>query len=87
MIANIQRSLVDILGGEYLAAVCRAESLLSGRSYEELWAIANEKVDFYPETFARRQEELGQKGHADVIQMEADLADRQYDLTNTYNMY
>ena len=36
---------------------------------------------------ARRQEELGQKGHADVIQMEADLADRQYDLTNTWNMY
>jgi outer membrane protein TolC len=36
---------------------------------------------------ARRQEELGQKGHADVIQMEADLADRQYDLTNTYNIY
>ena len=38
-------------------------------------------------TKARRQEELGQKGHADVVQMEADLADRQYDLTNTYNMY
>ena len=38
-------------------------------------------------TKARRQEELGQKGHTDVIQMEADLADRQYDLTNTYNMY
>ena len=36
---------------------------------------------------AQRQEELGQKGHADVIQMEADLADRQYDLTNTHNMY
>ena len=36
---------------------------------------------------AKRQEELGQKGHADVIQMEADLADRQYDLTNTYNAY
>ena len=36
---------------------------------------------------ARRQEELGQKGHADVVQMEAELADRQYDLTNTYNMY
>ena len=38
-------------------------------------------------TKARRQEELGQKGHADVIQMEADLADRQYDLTNTTNYY
>ena len=36
---------------------------------------------------AQRQEELGQKGHADVIQMEADLADRQYDLTNTFNKY
>ena len=36
---------------------------------------------------AKRQEELGQKGHADVIQMEADLADRQYDLINTRNMY
>ena len=36
---------------------------------------------------ARRQEELGQKGHADVIQMEADLADRQYDLINTRNQY
>jgi len=36
---------------------------------------------------AQRQEELGQKGHADVIQMEADLADRQYDLINTFNTY
>lgn len=36
---------------------------------------------------AIKQEELGQKGHADVIQMKADLADRKYDLTNTYNMY
>jgi hypothetical protein len=52
MILNIQRSLVDILGEEYLAAVCRARSLLSGRSYDELWAIANEKVDFYPAEFA-----------------------------------
>lgn len=36
---------------------------------------------------AQRQEELGQKGHADVIRMEADLADRQYDLIGTRNMY
>ena len=50
--------------------------------YEEQVATAEQAL-----TKARRQEELGQKGHADVIQMEADLADRQYDLTNTYNMY
>lgn len=37
-------------------------------------------------SLARRQEELGVKGYADVIQMEADLADRQYDLISTGNM-
>ncbi len=36
---------------------------------------------------ASRQEELGQKGHADVVQMEADLADRKYDLINVRNSY
>ena len=50
--------------------------------YEEQVSVAEQAL-----TKARRQEELGQKGHADVVQMEADLADRQYDLTNTYNMY
>ena len=50
--------------------------------YKEQVATAEQSL-----TKARRQEELGQKGHADVVQMEADLADRQYDLTNTYNMY
>jgi len=50
--------------------------------YEEQVAVAEQAL-----AKARRQEKLGQKGHADVIQMEADLADRQYDLTNTYNMY
>ena len=36
---------------------------------------------------AVRQEELGQKGHADVVQMEAELSDRKYDLINVRNMY
>jgi len=50
--------------------------------YEEQLALTEQAV-----AKAKRQEELGQKGHADVIQMEADMSDRQYDLTNTYNMY
>lgn len=50
--------------------------------YEEQVAVAGQAL-----AKAKRQEELGQKGHADVIQMEADLADRQYDLTNTWNIY
>lgn len=37
-------------------------------------------------SLAQRQEELGVKGYADVVQMEADLADRQYDLISTENM-
>ena len=52
------------------------------RVYEEQVAVAEQAL-----VKAKRQEELGQKGHADVVQLEADLADRQYDLTNTYNMY
>ena len=50
--------------------------------YEEQVSVAEQAL-----VKARRQEELGQKGHADVIQMEADLADRQYDLINCRNMY
>lgn len=34
---------------------------------------------------AERQEELGSKGYADVVQMKADLADREYELTSAKN--
>lgn len=34
---------------------------------------------------AERQEELGSKGYADVVQMKADLADREYELTTAIN--
>ena len=34
---------------------------------------------------AERQEELGSKGYADVVQMKADLADREYELTTATN--
>lgn len=50
--------------------------------YEEQVAVAEQQL-----SLGKRQEELGQKGHADVVQLEADLADKQYDLTNTYNQY
>ena len=35
----------------------------------------------------RKQEEIGQKSHADVVHGDADLADLQYDVINTRNMY
>ena len=34
---------------------------------------------------ATRQEELGQKSHADVVQMQSDLTERQYQLTTCHN--
>ncbi len=57
--------------------------------YKRLTGVYEEQVATAESALkkAKRQEELGQKGHADVIQMEADLADRQYDLTNTFNKY
>lgn len=36
-------------------------------------------------TLATRQEELGSKGHADVVQMKADLADKEYELISAVN--
>jgi len=36
---------------------------------------------------AERQEELGSKGHADVIEMKADLADKEYELTVALNSF
>lgn len=36
---------------------------------------------------ARRQEQLGQKGYADVVQIEADLASKEYKLVDVRNMY
>ena len=42
-----------------------ARAALTGESPEALRAVADEKVDFYPEAFARRQEELmGDIGHS-----------------------
>lgn len=38
-------------------------------------------------TLAKKQEELGQKGYADVIEMQAELAEREYQLINAKNSY
>ena len=84
LIADSQEKQVE-------ADICLAvmEAYYNVVYYKRLCDVYEEQVTTAESALAkaRRQEELGQKGHADVIQMEADLADRQYDLTNTYNMY
>lgn len=55
---NIERSLTDLLGSAYIEAACTARAVLTGEDKAELLAIANEKVSFYPQSFAQRQEQL-----------------------------
>lgn len=56
--------------------------------YTELEKVLREQVETAEQSLlkAAREEELGQKGHAEVVQIESDLAKRRYDLINTSNM-
>ena len=51
------------------------------KAIEEEVAAATKAVQL-----ARKQEQLGQKGYADVVQIEADLAAKEYKLVNSRNM-
>lgn len=51
------------------------------KAIEEEVAAAKKAVQL-----ARKQEQMGQKGYADVVQIEADLAAKEYKLVNTNNM-
>ena len=61
MMENLRLSLTDLLGADYTRAVCEARALLTGESPEALRALADERIDWYPEAFARRQEALMEK--------------------------
>ncbi len=58
MLKNIRLSLTDLLGRDYIASVCAARAFLTGENESGLRAVAEEKISFWPEAFARRQEEL-----------------------------
>lgn len=55
--------------------------------YTKLSEILEEQVATAKESVhqAQRQEELGQKGYADVVQLKADLADKEYNLITARN--
>lgn len=52
------RSLSDLLGADYVAAVCAARAFVEGVDAEALRAIGDEKVEFYPAAFQGRIDEL-----------------------------
>ena len=58
MSINIRRSLTDLAGERYIDAVCRSAAALGFGAYAELRKIADEPIDFFPDDFARRAEEL-----------------------------
>jgi len=57
-LSNLRRSLADLLGADYLKAVCEARAFADGVDSGALLAIAEEKVDFYPASFRDRGDRL-----------------------------
>ena len=55
---NIRLSLADLLGAEYTAALCEARAFLDGGDIATYRALAEEKVDFFPEAYAARLDGL-----------------------------
>lgn len=58
MLHNIKRSLNDLLGREYMTAVKNTAVELLGMDQTTADALTEEKVDFYPDTFAARCDRL-----------------------------
>jgi acetylornithine/succinyldiaminopimelate/putrescine aminotransferase len=55
---NISKSLRDLVGTEYISAVCEAQAFLTGENQSKFEAIADEKVDFFPASFQVRIDDL-----------------------------
>ena len=53
-----QLSLTDLAGHAYTDAVCAARAFVTNTPVEHLQAIAGEKVDFAPDWYQRRLDEL-----------------------------
>lgn len=55
---NIALSLEDLLGPDYVRAVCEAQAFVIGGSPDRWMTLARKKVDFYPTKFQRRADAL-----------------------------
>ena len=54
----VRLSLADLLGKEYVRAVCEGRALLAGEDASELESLAAEPIDFFPEAFRDRLAQL-----------------------------
>ena len=55
---NIRLSLADLVGVEYVTALCEARAFLEGGDIADYRAIGEEKVDFFPAAYAARLDGL-----------------------------
>ena len=51
-------SLVDLLGKEYMKAVCDARAYGAEENIKDLYTLAEEKIEFFPPAFTRRLDEM-----------------------------
>ena len=58
MFVNVKMSLADLLGKKYTDRVIAANAALGAMSEDEARAIAEEKIDFYPESVQLRNSAL-----------------------------
>lgn len=64
---KVDKSLSDLLGPDYVEAVCRASAQATGRRADRLLAAAARRVDFFPAKVERRLEGLLPKTGSTVV--------------------
>ncbi len=75
MFNSPKMSLTDLLGRDYTDAIARANDALGVMSYEETMAVADEKIDFYPEAKQKKNDEMLAKVGAQIIEPMSSSAD------------
>lgn len=68
MLKNISRSLTDLLGAEYMEAVQSVAVTLHGMDKDEAYRLANEKIDFFPESYVKKMDELAARTGEKIVE-------------------
>ncbi len=67
MLRNIKRSLKDLLGAEYMAAVKSVAVEINGMSESEADFLINEEVEFFPQDYIDRMHKMAEKTGEKVV--------------------
>ena len=67
MLRNIKRSLKDLLGAEYMAAVKSVAVEINGMSESEADFLINEEIEFFPQDYIDRMHKMAEKTGEKVV--------------------